>query len=92
MGFFQKYHLVCNKQISGIVELVRGKLAGGARITLGALTVIDVHGMYCVNFSISMRVVFKYWIAVLKPEYKEYCINLIINFDVSPQLVMWSQV
>lgn len=47
---FKAYVEQCNSQITDIVQVVRGNLKAGARMTIGALIVIDVHGNVTVFF------------------------------------------
>ncbi|XP_012230668.2 dynein axonemal heavy chain 3 [Linepithema humile] len=69
----------CNDQIENIVSLVRGKLDPGARITLNALIVIDVHARDVVKLLIDKQVDdpsdFN-WIAQLRYYWLDDCITV----------------
>ncbi|KAL8573170.1 Dynein heavy chain 3, axonemal [Nucella lapillus] len=81
----QQYLEKSNKQIDGIVELVRRKLESGARITLGALTVIDVHARDVVaqmtKDNISSAHDFS-WLAQLRYYWEEDVIVRMITTDI----------
>lgn len=69
----------CNDQIEDIVALVRGKLEPGARITLNALIVIDVHARDVVKLLIDRRVTNPLdfnWIAQLRYYWLDNCITV----------------
>lgn len=41
----QEYKIKSDHQIEDLVQLIRGRLSTGARVTICALIVIDVHGI-----------------------------------------------
>ncbi|XP_025152566.1 dynein heavy chain 3, axonemal [Harpegnathos saltator] len=76
----------CNDQIQYIVDLVRGKLDRGARITLNALIVIDVHARDVVKLLVDTGVTSPLdfnWIAQLRYYWMDDCITVsMITTDI----------
>ncbi|XP_075210784.1 dynein heavy chain 3, axonemal [Lycorma delicatula] len=76
-GKLPDYLKICNKQIGGMVELVRSRLSRGSRITICALIVIDVHARDVVKnltaLKISSSMDFN-WISQLRYYSKDNCI------------------
>ncbi|XP_063446016.1 dynein axonemal heavy chain 3-like isoform X5 [Mytilus trossulus] len=81
----KKYHLKCNGQIDQIVQLVRGKLDAGIRVTLGALTVIDVHARDVVAQMAKDNVCSPFdfdWLAQLRYYWEDDVIVRMITTDI----------
>ncbi|KAL6443837.1 hypothetical protein ACFW04_001708 [Cataglyphis niger] len=73
------YLYKCTDQIEDIVELVKGKLEPGARITLNALIVIDVHARDVVKLLVDKQVdnpLDFNWIAQLRYYWLDDCITV----------------
>ncbi|XP_059151038.1 dynein axonemal heavy chain 3-like [Physella acuta] len=78
-GGLKAYLARSNKQVEEIVEMVRGKLTKMARITLGALIVIDVHARDVISnlFSIGTSSPDDFsWISQLRYYYEESLCNV----------------
>ncbi|KAK7111861.1 dynein axonemal heavy chain 3-like isoform X2 [Littorina saxatilis] len=84
-GGLKLYLEKSNKQIDGIVELVRGKLESMARSTLGALTVIDVHARDVVVQMVKDNITSPHdfsWLAQLRYYWEDNVIVRMITTDI----------
>ncbi|KAK3779700.1 hypothetical protein RRG08_013655 [Elysia crispata] len=78
-GGLRAYLARSNKQVEAIVAMVRGKLTKMARITLGALIVIDVHARDVINNLHSIGTASPHdfsWISQLRYYYEEAACNV----------------
>ncbi|WAQ96862.1 DYH3-like protein [Mya arenaria] len=82
----ESYLKKLNGQIDGIVELVRGKLESGHRVTMGALTVLDVHARDTIADLVKKQVVSPLefdWLAQLRYYWRDDVIVSMITTDIN---------
>ncbi|PSN57356.1 Dynein heavy chain 12 [Blattella germanica] len=86
LNSLKRYYEVLEAQLNEVLELVRGKLTNQARITLGAVVVLDVHAKDIVEELVSKQVSswkdFQ-WLAQLRYYWEEDVSVRIINATVS---------